>query len=305
MTIRIAIVGYGKIAEDQHVPAIRANPDFELVGVVGPRITEGPGVPAFRSLAELKAATAVDALAICTPPGPRYAIAAEALAGGLHVLAEKPPTATLGEAQELERLAAAGGATLFTAWHSQQNGAVREARARLAGRIVTRLAVDWREDVRKWHPGQEWIWRPGGFGVFDTGINALSILTAILPMPLLVEAASLGFPANQQAPIMARLRFHGGDFEAGMDWRHAGDECWTIAIETDDGLRLRLLEGGALLEVNGDRQPLADAAEYPDLYARFSTLVAEGRSEIDLEPLRIVSDAFLLGAREQLDPFEP
>ncbi|HJU77184.1 MAG TPA: gfo/Idh/MocA family oxidoreductase, partial [Sphingomicrobium sp.] len=29
--IRIAILGFGKIAADQHVPAIAANPRFELV----------------------------------------------------------------------------------------------------------------------------------------------------------------------------------------------------------------------------------------------------------------------------------
>jgi D-galactose 1-dehydrogenase len=29
--IRIAIIGYGKIAEDQHVPSIQANPRLELV----------------------------------------------------------------------------------------------------------------------------------------------------------------------------------------------------------------------------------------------------------------------------------
>jgi D-galactose 1-dehydrogenase len=304
MTIRIAIVGYGKIAEDQHVPAIRANSAFELVGVVGPRVTEGPGVPAFRSVAELKAAVGVDALAICTPPGPRHAIAADALAGGLHVLAEKPPTATLGEAQALERLAQAGSATLFTAWHAQHNAAVRAARDRLAGRIVTRLAIDWREDVRKWHPGQEWIWRPGGFGVFDPGINALSIATAILPMPLLLEAATLGFPANRQAPIMAELRFQGGDFGAQMDWRHAEGECWTIAVDTDDGMRLKLLAGGAVLEVDGTQEAAAGDGEYPALYARFAELVAAGQSEIDLEPLRIVADAFLLGCREPLAPFD-
>lgn len=304
MSIRIAIVGYGKIAEDQHMPAIRADAAFDLVGVVGPRVAQGPGVPAFRSLAELRGAVAVDAVAICTPPGPRFAIAADALAAGLHVLAEKPPTATLGEALELQRLAAAGGSTLFTAWHAQHNAAVRAARALLDGRMVTRLRIDWFEDVRKWHPGQEWIWRPGGFGVFDPGINALSIATAILPMPLLVESATLGFPANRQAPIMAALRFRGGDFGAQMDWRHPDGECWTIAIDTDDGTRLKLLEGGAVLEVDGARQEVAEAGEYPTLYARFAELVAAGRSEIDLEPLRIVADAFLLGSREQLEPFD-
>ena len=32
--IRTAIIGFGKIAEDQHVPAIHGNPRFELAGSV-------------------------------------------------------------------------------------------------------------------------------------------------------------------------------------------------------------------------------------------------------------------------------
>ena len=31
MPHRIGIIGLGKIAHDQHVPSIKANPDFELV----------------------------------------------------------------------------------------------------------------------------------------------------------------------------------------------------------------------------------------------------------------------------------
>ena len=51
-----------------------------------------------------------------------------------------------------------------------------------SGRII------WKEDVHHWHPGQRWIWEPGGFGVFDPGINALSVLTEILPTKSCVEA---------------------------------------------------------------------------------------------------------------------
>ena len=46
---------------------------------------------------------------------------------------------------------------------------------------MKRLLVTWKEDVRHWHPGQQWIWEAGGFGVFDPGINALSIVTKIMP----------------------------------------------------------------------------------------------------------------------------
>jgi D-galactose 1-dehydrogenase len=56
------------------------------------------------------------------------------------------------------------------------------AKAWLAGkRQVARGRITWREDVRKWHPGQDWVFEPGGMGVFDPGINALSILTISCP----------------------------------------------------------------------------------------------------------------------------
>ena len=42
-------------------------------------------------------------------------------------------------------------------------------------RTIRTLTVAWKEDVRIWHPGQAWIWKAGGLGVFDPGINALSI----------------------------------------------------------------------------------------------------------------------------------
>ncbi|MFX5656779.1 hypothetical protein ABTE24_21610, partial [Acinetobacter baumannii] len=50
-----------------------------------------------------------------------------------------------------------------------------------------KVKVIWREDVRHWHPDQEWIWQPGGLGVFDPGINALSIVTEILPQAMFLK----------------------------------------------------------------------------------------------------------------------
>ena len=60
--------------------------------------------------------------------------------------------------------------------------------------------------MRRWHPGQEWIWKAGGFGVFDPGINALSIATHIIPKSFFVTSAILDFPDNRQAPIAAVVR---------------------------------------------------------------------------------------------------
>ncbi len=45
----------------------------------------------------------LDAVAICTPPQVRHAIARDAIEAGKHVLLEKPPTATLSELEDLRR----------------------------------------------------------------------------------------------------------------------------------------------------------------------------------------------------------
>ncbi len=305
MTIRTAIIGFGKIARDQHLPAIAADPRFELVAVSTPGGDPALGIPSFAEPGQLFQAMAgeLDAAAITTPPAVRHAIARQALEAGLAVLLEKPPAATLGEIVDLERIASERGRCLYAAWHSQHAAAVPMAAELLRGAAISKLHISWLEDVRKWHPNQEWIWEPGGFGVFDPGINALSIATAILPMRLLVSDARLEVPANRQAPIAARLDFYGGDFSARFDWRYSQGEEWTITILTRDGDQIELRDGGARLLVNGEEQKLAGQAEYPAIYARFAELVASRRAQVDREPLRIVADAFLMARREQVAPF--
>lgn len=305
MPIRIAIVGYGKIARDQHVPSIAADPRFELAAIVSPRAQADEGVPVFAATDAMleKMAGELDAVAICTPPTVRLEVAAAAFRAGLAVLLEKPPAATLGEIEEIERLGREAGRTLFTAWHSQHAPGVAGAKAALAGRSVRSLRIFWHEDVRKWHPGQEWIWAPGGFGVFDPGINALSIASRILPERLFVRDATLAFPANRQTPIAARIGFVGG-FEADLDWRYAEGERWTIRVDTEDGSVVELLDGGARLSLDGAPQEVGSIGEYPSLYARFAELVEAGESDVDREPLRLVADAFLAGGRESVEPFD-
>jgi D-galactose 1-dehydrogenase len=307
---KLGLIGLGKIAHDQHLPAIKGNPAFELVAVASQRGMKVEGVPnAFKSWEEmLERLPALDAVAIATPPQPRHAIARAALEACKHVLLEKPPTATLSELADLERIAANARATLFTTWHSQYNKAVDEARKALSGGSVKRLVVTWKEDVREWHPGQAWIWEAGAFGVFDTGINALSILTRIMPAPLFIRRADLAFPANKDTPIAASLQFGTGerdeDLTAEFEWRHNGKPIWDMELETSDGRRLKLLNGGSRLEIDGKLIADEPPTEYQGIYKRFDELLREGRSEVDTDPFRLVGDAFMIGRRTTGDAFQ-
>jgi D-galactose 1-dehydrogenase len=169
------------------------------------------------------------------------------------------------------------------------------------------MTITWKEDVRRWHPGQKWIWTAGGFGVFDPGINALSIVTEIMPSPVFVKSADLTFPANCDAPIAASLRFRTTHAEDGLaaefDWRQTGPQTWEIDIETAVGNRLRLQNGGARLEVNGALDVEHVPHEYEDIYDRFAELLRDRRSIVDAAPLRLVADAFMVGRRLVTDPF--
>jgi D-galactose 1-dehydrogenase len=306
---KIAVIGIGKISQDQHLPVIDKSKDFELAACVSTRGVGHRDVPVFRTPAELYAAMPrVSLVSICTPPGVRHAYVREAIDAGTHVLLEKPPTPTLTEWNDLVGYGRKKRRILFQTWHSRYNAAVEAARRILKKEGVASVRIDWRESVRKWHPGQDWVWEPGGFGVCDPGINALSIFTRIMPFPVFVKSAVLRFPANRQTPVDVEIEFkssapHQPKMSAGFNWLEESGEIWTIAIETEAGTRLRLEKGGTILVVNGEEQVAEPSTEYEQIYERFAKLLKKGESEMDGSPLLLVADAFLLGARENVDEF--
>jgi len=302
--IRIAILGYGKIAEDQHVPAIMANPRLELVATssrsghgVGRKFTD------WREL--IRSVDGLDAVAITTPPAPRYEMARECMLAGLHCLLEKPPTVGLSEIADLDCLAEAEQVSLYATWHARHHRTVATAARALAGKRISSMKITWHEDVHKWHPGQQWIWEPGGFGVFDPGINAFSIATRIFPGGLFVREAELFVPANAQTPIAADVKFYSpqadGPLSASLDWRRTEGEEWTIEVEATDCTHAKLENGGSRLRLNDEAQEDDGPGEYPDIYRCFVDLIDERRSNVDVSPLRLVADSLLVGRRTEVD----
>jgi predicted dehydrogenase len=303
--IKIAILGFGKIAEDQHVPSIAGNSRFELVATSS---RSGQGVdPVFTDWRELiRSIEGLEAVAITTPPGPRFEMARECVAAGLHCLLEKPPAAGLSEIAELDCQAQTKGVSLFTTWHAQNNPAVDEAARLLAGKRIKSMAVRWHENVHKWHPGQQWIFESGGFGVFDPGINAFSVITKIFPGAVFVRSAELQVPENAQTPIAANIELGStaadGPLNVSFDFRWSDEEEWTIEIETTDGTKLRLERGGAKLLVDGIERPAEGPGEYPDIYRIFADLIDERRSLVDVAPFRLVADSLLVARTKKVEP---
>lgn len=303
--IKIAIIGYGKIAEDQHVPSIRGDNRFELVATSS-RSHHGIE-PIFTEWRELiRSVEGLEAVAITTPPGPRYDIARECILAGLQCLLEKPPAAGLAQINDLVCLADAEQVSLYATWHARHNPAVDQAAKLLAGKRIQSMDIRWHENVHKWHPGQQWIFEAGGFGVFDPGINAFSVATKIFPGALFIGKADLEYPSNAQAPIAAKLELQSpvadGPLSCSFDFRWSDEEEWTIDVATTDGLELSLRRGGEQLFIGGEQQSLQGPAEYPDIYREFAQLIDERRSFVDVSPLRLVADCLLIGSARRVDP---
>ncbi|WP_306258682.1 Gfo/Idh/MocA family protein [Pararhizobium sp. IMCC21322] len=306
MSRKVALVGIGKIARDQHIPSIAADDAWELAATVS-RNASVDGVEHFSTIDELLAKRPdIEVISLSIPPQPRFDYARKALEAGRHVMLEKPPGQSLAECYTLERLARQNGVTLFATWHSRYADGVPAAKTWLAKRTIKRFQITWKEDVRRWHPGQEWIWEPGGLGVFDPGINALSIMTEILPYQVHLADAVLEYPDNRDTPIAADLNFANPDaapMNAVFDWRQEGPQTWDIDIETNDG-SMKLSAGGAQVSIDGQMVVEGSDHEYANLYNRMTKLLETGQSDVDLAPMIHVCDACALGKRKTVAPFQ-
>lgn len=123
--MRIGLVGYGVGGRYFHAPFIEAAAGCELVGVVArsrQRVADAqrdlPGVPIFGSLGALLD-SGVDAVTITTPPATRRELVLEAVARGVHVVADKPFAPTAAAGQELVAAADAAG-ILLSVFHNRR-----------------------------------------------------------------------------------------------------------------------------------------------------------------------------------------
>src|SRR5579863_8891546 len=126
-------------------------PGIRVVAVADPVARHG-SLPSHADLSAMLAAhPEIDAVTLCQPPQFRFEAAREAIGAGKHVFLEKPPGATISEAEVLVAMAHQAGVTLFTAWHSREAAGVAAAKLWLQGRALRSVRIDWKEDVRVWH----------------------------------------------------------------------------------------------------------------------------------------------------------
>lgn len=294
--IRIGVVGLGKIAQAEHLPAIERNPDFELAFVVDRAVTLDVDVPAFTSLLDaVQSGHSFDAISVCTSPQVRFELCQILFERDVATLLEKPAAATLHQTKDIERRAREIGMCIFASWHSRFAPFVPAAEKWVRAHEIQNGQITWRENAQKWHPGQDWIWRDGGFGVFDPGMNALSILTRILPHEWKPDDAKIFVPTNVETPNRAdfSLIHENLEIKTHFEFHDHDDDTWAIELHAKNGSSMELYEGGAGLRIDGSevKRSLV-VGEYDGVYTRFAELIMNDQSDFDFSPLKIIDDVF-------------
>jgi predicted dehydrogenase len=122
LPLKGAIIGFGKVAEKAHIPALAADHRFQITAVADPAAERRqqaqailPQARLYEDAGQLLAGeTGLDFVAICTPPRDHTPLALAALRRGLHVLCEKPLTLEFDNFRSLKEAALQADRALVT-----------------------------------------------------------------------------------------------------------------------------------------------------------------------------------------------
>ncbi len=257
--LRGAVVGYGFISGNGHVPAYleraRTRGDVEIVAVADvcearrARASDAiRGVRLYGDFESLLRAEreGLDFVDIATPPCDHASIALAALDAGLHVLCEKPLTTTVEAARELMRRAEKARRVLFPCHnykHAPVVEAIREVIA--SGRIgavrgvtLSTYRTTHARGVSEWRPDWRRERRLAGGGIaMDHGSHSFYLTfewLAALPTAVSARTWNTGGASDTEDGLGAVLTFPTGVAQVHLTWT-AGVRKVIYALQGDRG----------------------------------------------------------------------
>ncbi len=209
--VRIAVVGAGAVTAFHHVPGIRLDPRAQLAAVcdsdaalVEKRMSEWGPVRGTTDADAICADPEIDAVIIATPNFTHRQLVLAAVAGGKHVMCEKPLGLSAAEVAEMTRAAQERGVVHMTAFtyrfapsmrylkHLVASGSLGEPRHFRSQRFL-----DW--------PETSWGWRQyrhlaGAGDLFDMTIHRLDFAMDLLGPLRTITGAVARFAPRTETP---------------------------------------------------------------------------------------------------------
>src|SRR6202048_95895 len=237
--------------------ALSASPDKAMRSAAAIGLRPDRSYPDFRTMARAEAARpdGIEAVAIVTP-NHLHALVAEAfLEAGIHIICDKPLTATLAEARLLRDKARAQGLIFAGPYNYPGYPLVRHARAIVQAGELGAIRIVQVEYPQDWLAGPleatgqkqaDWRTDPARSGaggcVGDIGTHAYQLahfVSGMMPAQILAEATTFVPGRRVDDNVQILLRYPNG--ARGALWASQ------VAAGQDNGLRLRVFgENGAL-----------------------------------------------------------
>ena len=198
-SIRVGIVGAGRVGIDWHLPDIRAAGGEVIAladGVAGRagRFAAQHGIPhAFDDYRDLLSLAEVDVVAVCTPPYTHAEIALAVLEAGKHLYLEKPPAMNEAEMSRVAQVARRSGRLAMTGSNRIYEGEVQALKRRIdAGELGHIYLVECLKLLRRsipkgWH--REKRYAGGGVG-FNSSAHRVDLVLYLLDTPGVVSVTA-------------------------------------------------------------------------------------------------------------------
>jgi predicted dehydrogenase len=237
--------------------ALSASPDKAMRSAAAIGLAPDRSYPDFTTMARSEAARpdGIEAVAIVTPNHQHAPVAEAFLQAGIHVICDKPLTATLEEALRLRDKVRASGLIFAVTYNYSGHPLVRHARAMVEGGELGAIRVVQVEYAQDWLAGPleatgqkqaDWRTDPARSGaggcVGDIGTHAWQLahfVSGMMPAQILAEATTFVPGRRVDDNMQILLRYPNG--ARGALWASQ------VAPGQNNGLRLRLFgEKGAL-----------------------------------------------------------
>jgi predicted dehydrogenase len=191
-----AIIGFGNVAANGHLPGWRERPEFQVVAVSEPDAQRRglaqsllPGVRTYASADELLSRERLDFVDIAAPPALHAPLMIAAATAGVHVLCEKPLTASLQDYAAVHAAVRRAGIVLHTVhnWkHSEAFRAVQRIVADGALGPLQAISFDTARNGCAAASGDNWrvsAAMAGGGILVDHGWHAFYLMLALANEP--------------------------------------------------------------------------------------------------------------------------
>ena len=231
MTIRLAVVGLGKMGLSHHAminahPRVKVAAVCDATGYVLDVLNKYTGVQTYTDFNAMLNEVELDAIIIATPSSMHGAMVKAALAKNLHVFCEKPFVLDNAEGEEATRIANEKGLVNQVGYHCRFVGAFQEVKrlldANAIGEVNHMLAETYGPVVLK-PKGSTWRTQrsEGGGCLYDYAAHPLNLLTWYFGAPRGVGGSVLNkiFSADTDDEVFSTLYFEGGkSAQISVNW---------------------------------------------------------------------------------------